>query len=181
MQVATDGSAFEGVAGYAVVTSEPDGLFATGDASEDQAAYRQEALAFLALVRGLLRLTGKCSGRVQILYDCEAVVAGIRCPEASALPALMSEISCAAAVLEALQVHIDFIWVPSHGKRPLWSAPCGLDSSACRARWQYSARRRWHREYRASVSWETAAIKASAGASELLKAHLQGPVPATTP
>ena len=57
VQVATDGSAFEGVGGYAVVTSEPDGLFATGDASEDQAAYRQEALAFLALVRGLLHLT----------------------------------------------------------------------------------------------------------------------------
>ena len=174
MQVATDGSALEGIGGYAVVTSEPDGLFATGDDSEDQSAYRQQALAFLALVRGFLHL----SGRVQILCDCEAVRAGIKCPEASALPALMSEISCAAAALEASRMHIDFIWVPSHGKRLLWSAPGGLDSSVCRAlnakadaaanaaranRWHYSARRRWYHEYRAAVSWETAAIKASAG------------------
>ena len=196
VQVATDGSAFEGIGGYAVVTSAPDGLFATGDDSEDQSAYRQEALACLALVRGLLQLAGKCSGKVQILCDCEAVRAGVKCPEASALPALMSEISCAAAALEASELRIDFIWVPSHGKRPLWEAPCGLDSAACRAlnanadaaanaarayRWQYSARRRWHQEYRAAVSRETAAIKASAGASEILKAHLQGPGPAPLP
>ena len=150
----------------------------------------------LALVRGLLHLAGQCRGRVQILYDCEAVVAGIKCPEASALPALMSEISCAIAALQASHVHIDFIWVPSHGKRPLWSAPVGLNSSACRAlnakadaaanaarenRWLHSARRRWHREYRDAVKWETAAIRASAGASEMLKAHLQGPASAVLP
>ena len=171
-------------------------FFATGDDSEDQSAYRHNPLACLALVRGLLQLAGKCSGKVQILYDCEAVRAGVKCPEASALPALMSEISCAAAALEASGLRLDFIWVPSHGKRPLWEAPCGLDSAACRAlnakadaaanaaranRWQYSARRRWHQEYRAAVSWETAAIKASAGASEILKAHLQGPGPAPLP
>ena len=58
---------FHGVGGYAVVIAEPDGVFATGDSSEDRSAYRQEALAMLALFRGLLSLAGTCTGRIHLI------------------------------------------------------------------------------------------------------------------
>ena len=64
---ATDGSSFEGVGAFAVVTDRES--FATGDSSEDQSAFRQEALAFLALFRALCTVVPLPAGRVTVLYD----------------------------------------------------------------------------------------------------------------
>ena len=192
VQIATDGSALEDVGAYAVVSSRPEGVFATGDSSEDQSAYRQEALAMLALFRGLVGLTGHSQGCVQVLYDCEAVVAGIRHPEGAALPGLFAELRAAQATLHQRNLLTELIWVPSHGKNPMWRAPAGLSVSYCRElnakadaaanaardnRWRHSARRRWHQAHREAVAWERAAILASAGASGILQTHLERPVP----
>ena len=115
VQIATDGSALEDVGAYAVVSSRPEGVFATGDSSEDQSAYRQEALAMLALFRGLVGLTGHSQGCVQVLYDCEAVVAGIRHPEGAALPGLFAELRAAQATLHQRNLLTELIWVPAMG------------------------------------------------------------------
>ena len=177
---ATDGSSFEGVGAFAVVTDQES--FATGDSSEDQSAFRQEALAFLALFRALCTVVPLPAGRVTVLYDCAAVVAAI------AKARLPSCLACAPSWLHYGQPckHVVVMW-SSYGSQamistlPLCSRFCrSLNALADRAanqaranRWHPSLRRSWFEASRAAHAWELAAIRASAGASEVLKDHLQ--------
>ena len=180
--IASDGSSFEGVGGFAIVTCEPEAVFVSGHDAEDQSAFRQEALAMLTLFRGLRQLSSTCLGDVCMVYDCEAVAAGIRCPAASSLPAIFDEIACAKAELSSNGLNFNVVWVPWHGKHATWQAPDGLESAACRLlndkadaaanrarenRW-HSVRRKWHEGHCVAVNWELAAIRAAAGASDML-------------
>ena len=174
---ATDGSSFEGVGAFAVVTDRES--FATGDSSEDQSAFRQEALAFLALFRALCTVVPLPAGRVTVLYDCTAVVAAIAKPSASKLPGLCAELASLRATLQARGCHVELVWVPSHDKLVSWTPPLPLCSHFCRSlnaladraanqaranRWRPSLRRSWFEASRAAHAWELAAIRASAGA-----------------
>ena len=186
--VATDGSAFEGVGAFAIVTEQCS--FATGDSSEDQSAFRQEALAFLALFRALCTVSALPAGRVTVLYDCTAVAAAIARPCSSSLPGLFSELASLHATLQSRGCPLELVWVPSHDKQASWCPPVHLCARSCRRlnaiadkaandarinRWRPSARRSWFTASRDAHAWELAAIRAAAGASDVLKAHLQQP------
>ena len=69
-------------------------------------------LAMLTLFRGLRQLSSTCLGDVCMVYDCEAVAAGIRCPAASSLPAIFDEIACAKAELSSNGLNFNVVWVP---------------------------------------------------------------------
>ena len=123
--VATDRSAFEGVGAFAIVTEHCS--FATGNScDEEESAFRQEALAFLALFRALCTVPALPAGRVTVLFDCTAVAAAIARPCSSSLPGLCSKLASLRATLQSRGCPLELVWVPSHDKQVSWCPPVHL-------------------------------------------------------
>ncbi|CAE7373819.1 unnamed protein product [Symbiodinium natans] len=193
--LASDGSAKEGVGAFAIVTAEAS--FGTGDASEDQSAFRNEALALLYITRALQRLPGDRRGRVHVLCDCQAALQGVARPGMSALPCIFEEIATNLRNLQSRGIAVSLTWVPAHGRKRHWRPPDGISAELCRDlndkadaaancarenRAAHSRRALWHQAFEEATAWETQAIQAAAAAGLLLAAAVERqPVPATEP
>ena len=166
--LASDGSAKEGVGAFAIVTAEAS--FGTGDASEDQSAFRNEALALLYITRALQRLPGDRRGRVHVLCDCQAALQGVARPGMSALPCIFEEIATNLRNLQSRGIAVSLTWVPAHGRKRHWRPPDGISAELCRDlndkadaaancarenRAAHSRRALWHQAFGEATAWET--------------------------
>ena len=124
------------------------------------------------------------------MLDCQsALTAVLSNGDNSVYPVLVNSVRGALAALRRLAVQLSFVWVPSHGKRPLWEAPAGMctetlrllnakvdrEAAVCRQRrGQGSLREAWCRRREVADQWEYAAICAGSAAAALLKRKLEG-------
>ncbi|CAE6972781.1 L96 [Symbiodinium sp. CCMP2592] len=126
--IATDLSSERSVGAFAVVVGKPSQRFAAGTGSEDQAAYRQEALALHAALASLSRVwQAGMKTQVFLVTDCLSAMQSIM-GDAGALGSLPLLMQSARSLLRGLGTRgclVSFIWVPSHGKNLRWQPPSG--------------------------------------------------------
>ena len=187
IHLATDGSEHCDIGAYAL-TVQPGGfLCALGNGEEDQSSYKQELLGFALAASAALeaaRLAG-WSGRIVFVVDCQAVLRVVlrRGEHFSYLLSIINQARQALSSLEASGVQLTYVWVPSHGKRPDWEAPLGLNTdllrsmndradraaAECRARRSGGhGRAEWWRLREEAASWELRATQATAAAGQAL-------------
>ena len=132
--VATDGSSFEDVGGYAIVIRAGTGIHshASGNDDEDQSAFRSEACALQVLARALAAIVAKVAGNVTVLVDCQSALRAIESPLRSALPLLFEEIAKNFLAAKESGLTTRFMWVPAHDRHDKWSPNWGYDAALCR-------------------------------------------------
>ena len=187
--VATDGSSFEDVGGYAIVIRAGTGIHshASGNDDEDQSAFRSEACALQVLASALAAIVGKVAGNVTVLVDCQSALRAIESPLRSALPLLFEEIAKNFLAAKESGLTTRFMWVPAHDRHDKWSPNWGYDAALCRnlnkiadeqagaaqkRRWTRSLRAAWHKELATARAWSAKAICNSAKASETYRDFL---------
>ncbi|CAE7401334.1 unnamed protein product [Symbiodinium microadriaticum] len=177
----------------------PAVLFLATDGSEhfetltsDQTAYKQELLGFCMAAKALgaaAYATG-WSGRAVFVLDCQSALQvvlqeGLRF---NYLLKLVEQVRLPLRDLASAGVQLQYVWVPSHGKKPSWCAPPGLCSDLLRylndlvdkaaadcrqRRGGQGGRVEWWQRRSAASKWDLGAILASAAAGQLLRAKLQ--------
>ena len=192
LYVGSDGSEADEVGAFAVGLHPGDFVCSGGHGHEDQCAFKQEMLAFDLAARATAAAAERCAwqGRAVFVLDCQsALTAVLSNGDNSVYPVLVNSVRGALAALRRLAVQLNFVWVPSHGKRPLWEAPAGMctetlrllnakvdrEAAVCRQRrGQGSLREAWCRRREVADQWEYAAIRAGSAAAALLKRKLEG-------
>ena len=165
---------------------------ALGNNDEDQTAYKQELLGFCMAAKALgaaAYATG-WSGRAVFVLDCQSALQvvlqeGLRF---NYLLKLVEQVRLPLRDLASAGVQLQYVWVPSHGKKPSWCAPPGLCSDLLRylndlvdkaaadcrqRRGGQGGRVEWWQRRSAASKWDLGAILASAAAGQLLRAKLQ--------
>ncbi|CAE7883770.1 unnamed protein product [Symbiodinium necroappetens] len=201
LYVGSDGSEADEVGAFAVGLHPGDYVCSGGHGHEDQCAFKQEMLAFDLGARATAAAAecSEWSGRAIFVLDCQsALTAVLGNGDKSVYPVIVNSVRGALAALRRLGVQLSFVWVPSHGKRPLWEAPLGMctetlrmlnarvdrEAAACRQRrGQGSLREAWCRRREAADQWEYSAICAGSAAAALLKQKVERDArpPTTTP
>ena len=137
--VATDGSSkdFVGAMGFAI--HEPGCRLAFGDAYEDQQPYRLEVTAIWHLLRAISAAKDRSSGLhpwvcqdVICVVDCESAITAIEGKRDFDLMLVLQDIRHFRQRLLGQGIDVSFVWCPSHGKRPKWAPPLGLDPQTLR-------------------------------------------------
>ena len=192
--VATDGSSKQdvGAIGYALHTT---GItLAVGDCLEDQSPFRMELKAVHLLLRAMCDAVRQSSTQsvnchqLWIVIDCEAVIRAVQGCQGFDYLLLLEQVRHSRRVLGELGIKADFVWTPSHGKKPLWAPPAGLDGAHLRAlneaadaaagrcmerRRHLSARAQWHRERQQAVEWEVQALRTVAKVASAYQGYLK--------
>ena len=190
--LATDGSEHLDVGSYAVAVHPGGYTAALGNNDEDQAAFKQELLGFCmaaTALRAAVSATG-WTGRAVFVLDCQSALQvvlqkGLRF---NYLLKLVEQVRLPLRDLASVGVQLQYVWVPSHGKKPNWCAPSGLCSDLLRylndlvdkaaadcrlRRGGQGGRVEWWQRRSAASKWELGAILASAASGQLLRAKLQ--------
>ena len=113
--VATDGSSERSVGAFAVVVGEPSQAFAAGSGSEDQEAYRQEALALHATLASLHRVWQPGMKHcVFIVTDCMSAMQAVTGGGGAlgSMPLLMQSARSLLSGLGARGCRVSFVWGP---------------------------------------------------------------------
>ena len=135
LYVGSDGSEADEVGAFAVGLHPGDYVCSGGHGHEDQCAFKQEMLAFDLGARATAAAAERSewSGRAIFVLDCQsALTAVLGNGDKSVYPVLVNSVRSALAALRRLGVQLSFVWVPSHGKRPLWEAPLGMCTETLR-------------------------------------------------
>ena len=190
--LATDGSEHLDVGSYAVAVHPGGYTAALGNNDEDQAAFKQELMGFCmaaTALRAAVSATG-WTGRAVFVLDCQSalqvvLLKGLRF---NYLLKLVEQVRLPLRDLASVGVQLQYVWVPSHGKKPNWCAPLGLCSDLLRylndlvdkaaadcrqRRGGQGGRVEWWQRRSAASKWELGAILASAASGQLLRAKLQ--------
>ena len=100
----------------------------------------------------------------------------------------MEQVRHSLRVLCDLGIRADFVWTPSHGKKPRWAPPADLDGAYLRAlneaadaaagrcmerRRHLSARAQWHRARQQAVEWEVQALRTVAKVASAYQGYLK--------
>ena len=137
--VATDGSSkdFVGAMGFAI--HEPGCRLVFGDAYEDQQPYRLEVTAIWHLLRAISAAKDRSSGlhpwvcqEVICVVDCESAIMAIEGKRDFNLTLVLQDIRHFRQRLLGQGIDVSFVWCPSHGNRPNWAPPLGLDPQTLR-------------------------------------------------
>ena len=194
MYVATDGGSKDDVGSFAIHFEGQS--YGAGTGHEDQSAFRQELNAILFLSRSLRIIadSGK-RGQVFMVCDCQSAISAVEALSTRvACPRLVHEIRLNLLHARMLQLHVSFIWVPSHQKKTSWRPAGGHDADFLRhindcadshctqvltRRLQGSLRQRWHVLAFNAMKWEYHVIHAAAKGAERLHAHFQRVGPQT--
>lgn len=184
--IATDGSSERSVGAFAVVVGEPSQAFAAGSGSEDQEAYRQEALALHATLASLHRVWQPGMKHcVFIVTDCMSAMQAVTGGGGAlgSMPLLMQSARSLLSGLGARGCRVSFVWVPSHDKNPKLRPPPGhcaqelrdLNRAADEAAGRHMSRRLagsqrqlWHLQCDQVRDWELRTIRIAAAAAERL-------------
>ena len=183
--LATDGSAIEEVAAFAVVVPDSP-AFVSGLDTEAQTAYRAEVdAAILTLEAAAVAANRLPALRAHfiLVIDCQAAVETLRGGGRS--PNLAQRAHDALRRLRAL-AEVEVFWIPAHDRVKAGWKPhrlaserwlCGLNDAADKAARAEAARllrgsqlQRWLRLRDDAVNWEVAAIKAAAAAAKVARA-----------
>ncbi|CAE7442483.1 unnamed protein product, partial [Symbiodinium sp. CCMP2456] len=179
--VATDGSSKHEVGAMGFALGSPDITCATADALEDQCSFRMELQAVHLLLLSLrdavamakAHNTFSCQ-RVWLAVDCEAVIRAVQGDRGFDYFLLLEGVRQLRRELHTMGLSTAFVWVPSHGKRPTWAPPHGLDGSLLRAlnqaadavagrcmlrRLNGSARERCAQLRRQALEWEVQTLR----------------------
>ena len=167
---ATDGSAKEDVAGWAVAV-EGAGAHAGILAGEDHDSFLTETFGLLVLFQALAEVAdGVTLPPVKVLCDCKSALRLCEVEYNGPFLVQARRMQGALNALRARDVCIVCSWVPAHGRHVgEWSPPQGVsgdrarhlndvaDQSACELVaevWSGSARALWHRDFRAACARE---------------------------
>ncbi|CAE7558218.1 Pol, partial [Symbiodinium microadriaticum] len=181
-----------GAIGYALHTTGT--TLAVGDSLEDQTPFRMELKAVHLLLRAMCEAVRqsetqnvKCH-QLWIIIDCEAVIRAVQGCQGFDYFLLLEQVRHSLRVLCELGIRADFVWTPSHGKKPLWAPPAGLDGAYLRAlneaadaaagrcmewRRHLSARAQWHRARQQAVEWEVQALRTVAKVASAYQGYLK--------
>ena len=192
--VATDGSSkdFVGAMGFAI--HEPGCRLVFGDAYEDQQPYRLEVTAIWHLLRAISAAKDRSSGlhpwvcqEVICVVDCESAIMAIEGKRDFNLTLVLQDIRHFRQRLLGQGIDVSFVWCPSHGKRPKWAPPLGLDPQTLRElntaadvvagqcmqrRRNGSARLVWAQHLETAAEWEYRAVRAVADIAKAYHTHL---------
>ena len=164
---------------------------AVGDSLEDQSPFRNGTQSSAPVAKGHVRRGSSiCDSECQLppavdrhrLRGCDPAVQGAR-----ALTTSFSWSKCVHSrrVLCELGIRADFVWTPSHGKKPLWAPWMGLnlralneaaDAAAGRCmerRRLLSDRAQWHRARQQAVEWEVQALRTVAKVASAYQGYLK--------
>ena len=184
LYLATDGSSKSAVGAMGFAVQRPDCALAFGDDLEDQEPYRLEVTAILYTLKALTAAVASapstrpwtCS-RVYLVVDCEAALKSIEAGGGFHLAFVLGEIRALRQRLRERGVRVEFLWTPSHGKRPSWKPPTGHSAlrlralntaadeaaGACMARRLRGSRRQvWAALVQENTEWEVQAMEAAA-------------------
>ena len=194
LYLATDGSSKDGVGAMGWAIQFPAHTLATGDDLEDQSAFRLEMTAIHITFRALHTLLGR--SRKDELWRCTDIVCVVDCWSAIQsleggysfdMASLVQDVRRVRHALQMEGVAVQFLWTPSHGKRPDWSPAGDHDANLMRhlnaaadvaagecmsRRLAGSARAAWSLRQRQIVAWEYKAIMRVANVSKRYHAHL---------
>jgi len=193
--VATDGSSKHEVGAMGFALGSPDITCATADALEDQCSFRMELQAVHLLLLSLrdavamakAHNTFSCQ-RVWLAVDCEAVIRAVQGDRGFDYFLLLEGVRQLRRELHTMGLSTAFVWVPSHGKRPTWAPPHGLDGSLLRAlnqaadtvagrcmlrRLNGSARERSAQVRRQALDWEVQTLRAVALTASAYQGYLK--------
>ena len=123
--IATDGSAAEGVAAYAVVLPQLGLTVGTGLQGEEQTAFRSEVEALSIVLQAIeTAFLRNCrTAKIVIVCDCQAAIL-LAEQGGGQRPLLARRVHEGTIRCRAL-VELQFQWVPSHGKQvPGWVTEC---------------------------------------------------------
>eukprot|EP00439_Symbiodinium_sp_Y106_P033647 s699_g4.t1 len=193
--VAIDGSTKQEVGAMGFALGSGATTLAVGDDLEDQTSFRMELQAVHLLLCALRDAVGSARVRhtlhcrqVWIAVDCESVILAIQGCKGFDYFLLLERVRQARRELQALGLRIDFVWVPSHRKRPAWKPPHGLDGALLRAlnhsadeaagkcmerRRRNSARAQWATLRQQAVEWEVQALRAVAQTASAYQGYLK--------
>ena len=184
LYLATDGSSKSAVGAMGFAVQRPDCALAFGDDLEDQEPYRLEVTAILYTLKALTAAVASapstrpwtCS-RVYLVVDCEAALKSIEAGGGFHLAFVLGEIRALRQRLRERGVRVEFLWTPSHGKRPSWKPPTGHSALRLRAlniaadeaagacmvrRLRGSRRQAWAALVQENTEWEVQAMEAAA-------------------
>ncbi|CAE7475726.1 L96 [Symbiodinium sp. CCMP2592] len=184
LYLATDGSSKTAVGAMGFAIHRPECTLAFGDDLEDQEPYRLEVTAIFYMLRALrAAVAGTTSARpwtcsrVYFVVDCEAAIKAIETGAGFNLAIVIAEIRALRLQLRDRRVRTEFLWTPSHGKRPSWQPPAGHSALRLRAlntaadeaagacmtrRLRGSRRQAWAAQLEHNTLWEVRAIEAAA-------------------
>lgn len=193
--VATDGSSKQEVGAMGFALGSSAATLAVGDDLEDQTSFRMELQAVHLLLCALSDAVGSARVKhtlhckqVWIAVDCESVILAIQGCKGFDYFLLLERVRQARRDLQALGLRIAFVWVPSHGKRPNWKPPHGLNGTLLRAlnhsadeaagqcmerRRRNSARAQWATLRQQAVEWEVQALRAVAQTASAYHGYLK--------
>ena len=183
--IATDGSAIDEVAAFAVVVPDCP-PFVSGLDTEAQTAYRAEVDAATFTLEAAALATSRLVGLrayIVIVIDCQAAITTLKGGGKS--PNLARRAHDALCRLRAL-AEVEVFWIPAHDKIKSGWVPhrlasegwlCGLNDAADKAARAEASRllrgsqlQRWLRLREDAVKWEAAAIKAAAATAKVARA-----------
>ena len=184
--VATDGSSQDDIGAFAIVVESENEPLACGDSHEDQSPFRQELQAIVFFLHAS-RVACIHGARIAVLVDCKSAIKAVQSPTNCSAPLLAGRARRDLLHLREQGNIIDFVWVPSHGKKDGWHPPTPLEATKCRrlnqiadeaankeraARCVDSSRAKWHRAFESAEKQEIAIIRAAAAASKELEEYI---------
>ena len=174
--IATDGSSSSDIAAFAIYFPKLDHHICSGLPGEDQTPFRAELEALHVTLQAIERIDWrkrKRAPQIVILSDCQAAL-DIVSGHHGSCRILATQLHETRRRAEA-QTHLEFVWVPSHGKlspnfvgHHAFSMPFlresnhRADQSATRCmrqRLHESARHQWHLQAKQAEVWETRVLQ----------------------
>ena len=126
--------------------------------------------------------------RVFFVVDCESAIQALEHDSGFDLAIVLTEARVLRQQLRDRGVQVDFLWTPSHGKRPSWKPPAGqsalrlraLNTAAdeaagsCMERRRRSSRRQaWATAVKRASEWEAKALTATATIAKAYHDHFR--------
>ena len=179
LYLATDGSAKDGVGAMGWAIQFPAHKLAT-------AIHIMFSALHTLLVRSRKDELWRCSDIVCVV-DCWSAIQSLEGGYSFDMALLVQDIRRVRNALQMEGVSVQFLWTPSHGKRPDWSpagdhdagllrqlnAAADVAAGACMSRrLAGSARAAWSLRQRQIIAWEYKAIMRVANVSKRYHAHL---------
>ncbi|CAE7040599.1 unnamed protein product [Symbiodinium sp. CCMP2592] len=195
MMAATDGSSKHEVGAMGFALGSTRAALATGDANEDQTSFRMELRAVYLLLVALqeaVRQTRAAQAfscrRLWLAIDCESVILAVKGCRGTDYFLLLEQIRQALKELSRQDLQVTMVWTPSHGKKPRWQPPHGLNGDTLRElnaaadaaagacmerRLRNSAREQWAQLRQQAMQWEVRTLRAVAATASAYHSYLK--------